>query len=159
MWSWVSRGFTSIQQIADWHFDGNYDLASQALSRCRDGMAKLYSLEDQFEDPKDKDEEDEDEVQGAITHEPLDGELVTYWAITNPELVDPKPIPLPQWFQLPIDQTILVWKKEHQIWQRRIQKRRDQGKHSLPPKQNQNYQEWLKTTERTLILDKKNKQL
>ena len=111
MWSWVSRGFTTIQQLADWHFDGNYEVANQALAKSKDGMAKLYSIEHAFEDPEQKDEQDEDEIHGAIIDEPLSGELITYWAITNPEVVDPTPIPLPRWFQLPIDHAILVWKK------------------------------------------------
>eukprot|EP00435_Cladocopium_sp_Y103_P063915 s202_g25.t1 len=135
--------------------DGDIEAAQQALSRCRNGMEKLYSLDKQFEDPADDDKDGEDEAHGAIADKPLEGESITYWAITNPDLVNPEPIPLPHWFSLPIDQTILIWKKEHQVWQRRLEKRSEQGKDSLPPKQNQCYQEWLKATERTLVLDKK----
>ena len=154
IWSWVSRGFTNLQQIADWRTDGNLEVAKDLMSRTEAGMQALYSLDDVCEDGP-ADDDDDDHEKAPIQDELLDGEQVTYWAISQPGEENPQPIPLPDWFRVPIDHLILTWRREHHTWQKRIAKRQEQGKDSLTPKMHTAYQEWLKTPERTLILDKK----
>lgn len=150
MWSWISRGMVPMQKIAEWHFDNDLQAAELAMSQARDGMAKLYSLDDIPETPSS--ELPEPQVEDDNIR--LEGEAVTFWAIADPNAADAEPIPLPQWFQLPIDNIILTWKKEHEIWGQRLDKRIAQGKNELPPKAKLAYESWMSDSERVLVLDK-----
>ena len=137
-----------IEQIADWHFNGDIQAAEDAMSRVRNGMAKLYSLDAVPDEPIPSTDPAEDK--------PLPGEAVTFWAIADPDAGDAAaPIPLPQWFQLPIDSLLLTWKKEHEIWNKRLEKRQEQGKSELPPAAKAAHQAWMNDSERVLVLDKK----
>ena len=49
------------------------------------------------------------------TSNTLQGETHTWWAITDPEDSQPTPVASPSWFQLPIDEVILTWKREHDV--------------------------------------------
>ena len=152
MWSWISRGHVTLEEMAAWHFNNDIKEAEAAMSRLKKGMAHLYSLDsDITHDRQQKDSE----VHDADADAPLEGETATFWAIQafNNEKADP--VPLPSWFQLPIDNLILTWKKENEIWNKRFEKRLEQGKDQLAPKQNAAHEAWKKTQERILVLDKK----
>lgn len=143
-----------MQEIASWHFDGNMEKATEAMGRLKYGMSKLYSLDDLPELP---DEPNEDSAKAIVIAESkvLEGESVTFWSISDPDVVDPVAIPLPQWFKLPIDTIVLSWKREYEVWEDRKDKRHQQGKSELPPKSKLAYEKWLEATTKVLILDKK----
>ena len=151
MWSWISRGMVTMEQIAAWHFNNDVDAAETAMSRTRAGMTKLYSLDEvpdhHCQDPEAAGNDEED-------NRPLQGESVTFWAIADASLSDPTPIPLPSWFRLPIDNVILTWKREKDIWNKRLETRRNQGKLELAPKAKQAHEAWKSMPERVLVLDK-----
>ena len=151
MWSWVSRGLAKLEEIAAWHFNNDIEATKNAMAYVRGGMSKLYSLDNVPDDPQPI----SDSVSAEADDKPLQGESLTFWAISDPDAADAAPIPLPQWFQLPIDTILLTWKKENEIWNKRIEKRQEQGKSELAPKAKESYQEWLKASERVLVLDKK----
>ena len=147
----MSRGFTSLQQVADWHHNGDLNAAQEQLSRTKDGMSNLYNVVTLDTEDKDPDQEAQ-----PLADIPLHGETVTYWAISDPDVANFQPITLPKWFQFPIDSICLTWKKEKQLWQNRFKRRQEQqGKDTLAPKSQQAYEEWVKTQERVLVLDKK----
>lgn len=150
MWSWVSRGLVSIEQIATWHFDSDIEAADQALSATPGAMAKLCAVD---EVPKIDDTNERAEVQNA-QNALLDGEQQSVWAIMDAEDSEAEPVTLPLWFTQPIQKTILVWKKEAEVWNERISKRMEEGKNGLTPKMQSAYDEWNSTNERTIVLDK-----
>lgn len=147
--------------MAAFHHNGNVEVAKEAMSRTRDAMRHLYSLNaipDELEDGfKESKEALMDQEVDADASKPLAGESVTYWAISDPEVLNAVPIPLPDWFQLPIDHVLLTWKRENEIWESRIQKRHEQGKEGLAPKTHQAYGSWLAAVDKVLILDKQKK--
>ena len=98
-WAWVSRGLTSMEQIAEWHHDGNMEAAKASFEQTRGAMATLYSLD---EIPSVEPTGEEDIVAAAETTT-LKGELHQFWAINDYENPTAEPIALPSWFQLPID--------------------------------------------------------
>ena len=122
--------------------------------RTKNGMESLYNVIKLDDDGPGEQDDGAQPVQDA----PLAGESVTYWAIVDPAIENSNPIPLPRWFQLPIDNVCLTWKRENEMWQKRIKKRHEDGKDDLAPKAKQAYEEWLKTQERVLVLDKKRRQ-
>lgn len=154
-WAWISRGFTSLQQLADWNHNGYLEAAEEHMSRTKDGMESLYNIVKLDEDRVDDSNEEGNGEAQPIADIPLAGETVTYWAISDPNVANFNPIPLPKWFQFPIDSICLTWKRENELWQSRIKKRHEQGKDSLAPKSQKLYETWLKTQERVLVLDKK----
>ena len=152
MWSWISRGMCSMEQLAQWRFDSDVSAAELAMSQTRNGMVKLYSLDAIPDDPPQ-------EIDGAEAEIPLEGETVTFWSISELGNKEAVPIPLPQWFQLPISNVILTWKKEREIWDKRLEKRRDQGHQDFAPKAKAAHEAWMNDREKVLILDKKKQAL
>jgi len=152
-WAWVSRGLTSMEQIAEWHHDGNMEAAKASFEQTRGAMATLYSLD---EIPSVEPTGEEDIVAAAETTT-LKGELHQFWAINDYENPTAEPIALPSWFQLPIDNVLLTWKRELSVWEERIAKRKANGFGSLAPKMNEAYQQWVSNPTRVLVLDKARK--
>ena len=148
MWGWVSRVLTSMEQVAAWYHNGDMDAAVNSMQQTKGAMESLYHL-DEIPDV-------EEPAEGVLVSEPLQGEKHSFWAISDPE-ADGPPIPLPSWFQLPIDNLLLTWKKEYETWESRKMKRLLKGFDSLPPKMNQAFEEWASTPTRVLLLDKKRK--
>lgn len=46
MWSWLSRGLTTIEQQAEWNFQGNVEHAKSALQATPGALAELCDLEE-----------------------------------------------------------------------------------------------------------------
>lgn len=154
MWSWLSRGFTTMSQLATWHFDGDIQAAKKAMERTPDRMNDLYHL-DEIPDPSDEvGDAQESALVAAAESKTLEGESCTFWTISDGVS---EPIPLPDWFQLPSDNILLTWKREHEIWERRKAARLIRGKDSLPPKSQRSYDQWKAEETRVLVLDKKRK--
>ena len=149
LWSWISRGLTTLEQAAEWYHNGDLECAKDAMKAVRGGMADLYHL-DKVPSIEPLDEIADD--QNA--HVPLEGELHQFWVIQDQDAPNADPIPLPSWFQLPIDNILLTWKKEHEVWEIRKNKRRANGYGSLAPKMQKAYDRWLDAPTRILVLDK-----
>ena len=153
-WAWVSRGLVSMEQVANWHHGGDLDAAKEAMSYVRGSMKHLYQLD---EIPAVDPEPEHQEQIVAAESCTLEGETHQFWAISDPDIQESDPIPLPEWFQLPIDTTLLTWKREKEIWEERKSKREAQGFDSLAPKMQAAYNEWMSNPTRVLVLDKKKK--
>lgn len=154
LWSWVSRGLTSLDQVAKWHFDSNVEEAELALHSTRGKMAELCALD---EVPTTDFPEEKQQVVLAEESN-LEGEIRQLWAIVDAESEGADPIPLPAWCGLAIDKAILLWRREYELWNGRFAKRlRDTGKDYLPPAQMQKYEDWCKEATRSIVLDKKKK--
>ena len=151
LWSWVSRGLTTMEQVASWYFNDNIEAAKEALSSTPGAMASLCKL-DEIPDV-DCTAEETQVVQAESSM--LDGELSRIWAIEDPEVTDPVPIGLPSWFTTPIDKAVLLWRQEASKWDERIQKRHADGKDSLTPAMQRLYDKWLEDTTRSIVLDKR----
>ena len=141
-----------MEEMAAWHFHNDIEKAETALSRLKRGMQKLYSLDD---DISTHTVEDDSGAQGDVANAPLEGETMTFWAIQAIDNENVDPVPLPSWFQLPIDNILLTWKKENDIWKSRLEKRLKQGKADYTPKQKEAFVAWKKMDEKILVLDKK----
>ena len=153
MRSGISRGHVTLEEMTAWHFNNDIKEAEAAMSRLKKGMAQLYSIDSDI--IHDHRQQKGSEVHDADADAPLEGETATFWAIQAPNNEKADPVPLPSWFQLPIDNLILTWKKENEIWNKRFEKRLEQGKAQLAPKQKAAHEAWKKTQERILVLDKK----
>eukprot|EP00435_Cladocopium_sp_Y103_P074223 s8_g47.t1 len=83
----------------------------------------------------------------------LPGEGMTSWCI---KASDAEPIPLPDWFQLPIDKTVAEWSFEHEKWQDRQDRFRirhaSTGKLKLAPKKQEEFEKWKKNGQSAVIL-------
>ena len=154
LWAWVSRGLTSFEQVADWYHAGNLELAKDFMKRTKGMMAGLCHLEEAPTVDTDKGKE----LAAAASSATLNGESHTWWEIFDLESEDPTPIPLPSWFQLPLDHVILTWWRELETWARRTKERLAAGKGELPPKMLTTYNNWLGAPTRTLVLDKRRQQ-
>ena len=139
-----------MEQVAQWHFEGDVAAATQSMKATKYGMRCLYHLDTI---PSVEPEENKDLVTEAAAI-PLAGEVHQFWSISDPDSPDSDPLPLPSWFQLPIDNLLLTWRSECRIWDRRIKERQLAGYDQLTPKMQENYQKWLSEPTRVLVLDK-----
>ncbi|CAK8991245.1 Malate dehydrogenase 2, partial [Durusdinium trenchii] len=150
--AWVSRGMTSLEDLASWRFDGDIAAADAFLQRTPGAMQSLLQLDDI---PTEIDKSTSIDVELAESTL-LQGEKTSQWCIQGSEDSSPV-IPLPDWFKPAIDRTIMIWQKEDRLWQQRWNKRQAAGKTDLAPKQAQDYELWLSTWTRRIILDKHRK--
>lgn len=153
LWSWISRGLISMEQLASWHFNQNLEEAQQFLESASGELRKLADLD---ELPEPHEPGDASGVAKAETTV-MSGEVTSLWSITDPENPQAAPIVLPQWFVGPIDKAILIWKQESAIWKQRKEKRLEQGHDQLTPKMQEAYEQWMSDTARSIILNKKTK--
>lgn len=149
-YAWVSRGLTSIEDFASWHFDGNVESAKQALARTKDAMRALLALEELPSVESAKTLESVNLAEQSV----LEGELVSQWAI-QADGDGSQPVPLPMWFKPAIDRTIMIWTKEASKWDECLAKRHKNGREHFTPKQQEQYDTWKGTWCRRVILDKK----
>lgn len=71
------------------------------------------------------------------------GESVSHWCVVDlgSASSDTKPIPLPDWFKIPVDRTISIWKKERDEWELRRAKRfASTGSYTLTKSAEEKYQ-------------------
>lgn len=121
LWAWLSRGLTSIDNIAKLYYNIAVDEAKQALEQTPGKMKHLYQLDD-IPDLDLKKETALAETAASCT---LQGERATCWCIQK--TADDGMVPLPQWFRTPIDNEVLTWKRDLEVWDQQIEKRGDKG--------------------------------
>ena len=149
MWTWLSRGLTTIEQQAEWNFEGNVDEASRALEATPGALAELCQLQ---EVPELDCSAEKEEIAKAASIT-LDGEFTSVWAICDSS-TESQPICLPTWFRGPIDKAILTWQEEHRRWEEKKASRLRAGHSSLPPKLQEAYNEWSGDPSKTIVLSK-----
>lgn len=157
LWAWISRGLITMEQVASWRFDGDVSAAREAMESTEGELAKLYQAD---EIPNVDCSKEAREVNDAAIVE-MDGEISSAWAISDFDDADTPPstppIFLPQWFQLPINKAVLLWRQEKSVWDERFASRLASGFTELPPKMQQAYDAWKEDTTRPLVLSKRTK--
>jgi len=137
MWAWLSRGYVTQQQLADWHFKGSTADLSQAMVKIKGAMKFLLHLDTL---PEIDHEQYKGPWLAAAT--PQAGEVKHAWMLELPNaenaLVER---PLPQWFNLGVDTAISTWVAQRQKWDIEIQTRAGKGK-ELTPKMQKLYDAW-----------------
>lgn len=108
--AWVSRGMTSLEDLASWRFDGDIAAADAFLQRTPGAMQSLLQLDDI---PTEIDKSTSIDVELAESTL-LQGEKTSQWCIQGSEDSSPV-IPLPDWFKPAIDRTIMIWQKEDHL--------------------------------------------
>ena len=151
LWSWCSRGYLSIENLANWYHDGDVDAARQSLSSTRGELKKLCELD---EIPSVENDQELCELENAESTK-LEGETFFTWAIKDLENEAIPPIHLPSWFRAQIDKAITVWQTESRAWEKKREERLLRGKFELPPKAQLAFDEWNSTKTRSIVLDKK----
>ena len=147
----MSRGLSTTEQVARWYFNSDESAAKEALSSTPGKMAELCSLDEvpNVEFPDEK---------AMVIHAEqaiLEGEVQHVWSIVDPDYEDAAPIALPRWFGPAIDKTVLLWRQEANVWNKRKEKRlRETGKDFFTPSMQTKYDAWLEDPTRSLVLDK-----
>ena len=155
MHAWLSRGFVSLENLTKWRFDNNHETAKTALESVKNCMSTLLSLETLPETKYDDVVNAADAAQNSV----LEGEGVSRWCITKLDGGSgSSPIPLPDFFKVPLDRTICIWKRELDEWTLKQRKQIDKkGTDQLPPKSHEKYEKWLKDNKRRIIINKERK--
>ena len=150
MHAWLSRGMVTREDMAKWRFDGSMDALTECMKPVRDSMRHLFRLDGIADD-------DYSEVANKVTNAEkgaLVGETATSWAIMDEDADDSQPVLLPTWWAVPITRTISIWQKESDVWQKKLTKRRNDGKHDLAPKAKESFAKWKECNTRRIVLNK-----
>lgn len=150
LWSWLSRGLVTKEQIASWRYDGDISKVDELLASTPTELRQLCEL-DELPTPDQSKEEAEVTLAQSTT---LKGEVVSAWGMKDPEIPDAQPIMFPTWFNASIDKTVLLWKQEASVWKKRWDKRINEGHDGFAPKMKQNYEQWAQDTTRQIVLNK-----
>lgn len=150
MWSWMSRGYVTTEDMAQWRFNGSQQELLDCMKSCKYSMKHLYELEDITEEDYSDDGKKFEKAKQAT----LQGETRTVWAILDQDDAEQQAIMLPSWFKSAIDRSIYLWQKESDDWQAKLVKRVQAGKREFAPKAQENYQKWLANNSRRIVLDK-----
>ena len=149
LYAWLSRGLTNVGDVADWLFDGDRTKVAELMKQTPGAMSKLLSL-DSLPETGD-DESKKQQLQLAETTR-LPGESVSRWCVMKDETSSAssssssapssKPIPLPDWFKIPLDRTISIWKAEKDEWESKKNDRfKKKGTYELPLASNEKYKD------------------
>ena len=111
LWSWLSRGLVTMEQVANWRFDGSTDAVEKLLDSTPTELKALCDL-DALPDVEDL----EQKKQVVLAQEAaLQGEVASAWAILDKDEPVSDPIVLPPWFTRPIATTLLIWRPDKEI--------------------------------------------
>lgn len=157
--AWLSRGMVDCESIAKWHFDGDLSQVADMMKRKKFGMQELLDLQSISEN----DDVHEEQASRKQDHERagealMAGEASSSWCILPLDATaDTKPIPLPEWWRIPVDRTIAIWVRERDAWEEKRNKRlQEKGDYKLTPAAEKKYQTWLShANSRRIILNKK----
>ena len=154
LWAWCSRGYCSLADIANWHCDGNIEEAQKLMAPLETRAFTKY-VQDLNPLP-------------ALTilgehegHEPLAepypdllaGEKVHLWFVDHG--VDGM-IALPAWTSMHIECALALWRHEEETWKKKVF---DRYPKALTASQQAQYDNWLETSTRRVVLDQQAKQV
>ena len=153
LWAWCSRGYCSMNDIAKWHCDGDIE-AAEKLMAPMDSRAFTRYVQDLTTLP-------------ALTilgehegHAPLvepdagllSGEKVHLWFVDRGA---EGMIALPAWTSMHIECALALWRHEEEKWKDKILQRFPKA---LTASQQRQYDNWLETSTRRVVLDQHSKQ-
>lgn len=151
LWSWCSRGFSTVEDVARWHFNGNVALATRFMAPSPPGeLAKYAQLESWPVLTILGDDHANEDIQVPNTTF-LNGEKLHIWFV---DCGMDGMVALPHWCSLPIECQIALWRSEHQAWSKKIAARAPKA---LPPSQQKQYDIWLENCTRKIVLDQQTK--
>ena len=147
-----------FDSIARWHFNGDMAQAEELMKRKKFGMQELLDLKsfseyDDIHQEQERWKQDHQRADEAL----LAGEASSSWCILPLDApADAKPIPLPQWWKIPVDRTIAIWVRERDAWEhKRMKQFQKKGEYTLTPAAEKKYQTWLAhASSRRIILNK-----
>lgn len=152
--SWLTRGLVTVSQIAKWRFQGDETKVKELMKSTKGYMHHLLSLE---KVPSVGDD-DEKAISQLARMSKLEGEASSTWCVMDEAASssDSKPTPLPHWFQIPIDKTIAIWKREKEEWEKKRNSRfAEKGDYTLTKAAEEKYQAWLiHAQSRRIVLNK-----
>ncbi|CAK9054369.1 Malate dehydrogenase 2 [Durusdinium trenchii] len=135
--AWMSRGFVSVQNIADWRFQGDEQKVKDLMKRAKNSMQSLLDLNKLPDlNPGAKELADLE----ALRSTPLQNEVQLHWAVQDQEDVETRQA-LPRWVAQPIERKVSRWVDEHEAWMQKIEDRAQLGK-NLAPSQQKSFEKW-----------------
>ena len=118
------------------------------MKRTPGAMSKLLSM-DSLPEVGDDESKKQQLKQAESTR--LPGESMSRWCVMKPDTSassssssapSSKPVPLPDWFKIPLDRTISIWKAEKDEWESKKNDRfKKKGTYELPPASNEKYKD------------------
>ena len=150
LYSWLSRGLTSVEDVAQWRFEGDRRQVAELMKQTPGAMSKLLSLEELPEVGEDQSKKEQLKLAESTR---LPGESVSRWCVMKVETetstsssssssASNTPIPLPDWFKIPLDRTISIWKSEKDEWDNKKNERfKKKGTYELSKGSNDKYKD------------------
>ena len=144
---WIARGFTDWENVAEWYHEGSIDRAKAAMMLTKGQVLDIVQLGSL----PVLDLTAEQQLVHEAEEKLLSGEKVTAWCISKP---DGTQVLLPAWLGQITDKNVCIWTQEAETWENRLPKRRDLGKETLAPKQQEAYAGWQSTSQRIIVIHK-----
>eukprot|EP00438_Fugacium_kawagutii_P033902 Skav220991 [mRNA] locus=scaffold1541:250564:259672:- [translate_table: standard] len=148
LWAWSSRGYSTLEDIAAWHCGGDVAKAAELLAPMEKGVFTEYIKGKELPSLHILGEEKAVRIPDDKF---LSGEKIHIWFVDRGEDGN---IPLPNWFSLPIELAISVWRKEEQDWEA---KKTARSPKPLTANQQKLYDSWLENSTRRIVLDQSHK--
>lgn len=148
LWAWSSRGYSTLEDIAEWHCGGDVDKAAELLAPMEKGVFTEYIKGKELPSLHILGEEKAVQIPDDQF---LSGEKIHIWFVDRGEDGN---IPLPNWFSLPIELAISMWRKEEQDWEA---KKTARSPKPLTANQQKLYDAWLANSTRRIVLDQSQK--
>ncbi|CAK9055230.1 Malate dehydrogenase 2 [Durusdinium trenchii] len=145
---WLQRGYCSVDEIAQWLYNGDTRRVEELMQRTRGSMDAICSLCDL----PDIDAEDPEIEHMRLTE--LAGEKQFLWALESGD----HRLPLPDWIGNVLEMRVCQFISEHDNWESKIQKRSLTGK-MLIRSQQQKYELWKLNLDQKLVFAKDEKVL
>jgi len=144
LWAWSSRGYSTVNEIAEWLFNGNIKEASELLSPMPPGSLTKYIQGKELPALHILGEDKKIQIPDGQF---LSGERVHLWFVDTGK---DGMIALPHWFSMPIECCIALWRTEQQNWEEKKMARHPKP---LTPSQQKLYDAWVDNSTRRLVLD------
>lgn len=138
--AWLSRGLSFASDIATWRFNGDESKVAELMERTPHAMNDLLSLEAL----PDTGDEDAKKLSEQAANETLAGESRSHWCVLDlgASSSNVQPMPLPDWFKIPLDRTIAIWNHERIDWEQKRQHRfHTKGTYELSKVAEEKYQD------------------
>lgn len=147
MWAWLSRGYSTMQDIADWHFGGDLADAQRFMGPVEKGSFAKYVQLRELPVLNLIGEHESHAVLAEPDEGFLKGERVHIWFVDRGS---EGMIPLPHWSSIAIECSIAQWRHEEKTWNQKIAARCPKA---LTPAQQKQYDSWLQSSTRRIVLD------
>ena len=151
LWAWSSRGYSTVKDIARWHFNGDEEAALALMAPTKTKEFTEYVQLRQLPTLRLLGEHAPRVAVAELPSSFLKGEKVHVWfADRGAEGM----IPLPHWCSLPIECALSQWKHEEKSWNQKITERFPKP---LAPNQQKQYDTWVENSTRRIVLDQESR--